>query len=164
MNDIRQLAMSCTVKKIGYRQSNAGNTVTFLLHPEDEPGKLARDHLGTMYGISLVEIDENDKAKPLLPQPAKKQPAPVSEPLPGRVAAVQRAGRLCHERGFQRFLIDRQIALWRLTSVSIPDDERAAETVRKYLRVKSRAEIKTNDEAFARWSELDAQYQAWFRS
>ena len=166
MNNVRQIALNCTAKKISYRQSKDGIVVSFLIHHAEMPDKLAIADLGTPYMLALVEIDENDKLVPQ--QPAKEQPAPSAELLAGRavagrVAAVQLAGILCNEVRFQTFMHERYLGLWRLTNYGLTDAERCSETVRKKLGVISRAEIKTDDNAYARWQELDAQYQAWLR-
>ena len=74
------------VKKIGLRQSNAGNTVTFLLHHSDPANDLVTADLGTNFMMFLVEIDDNDQ-----PAAHGKEPAPKSEPLTAPVAAVDLA-------------------------------------------------------------------------
>ena len=164
MNNVRQLSLSCTAKKISYRQTNAGLVVAFLIHHSEMPDALATADLGTPYMMALVEIDDNDQPATLRAAAQRKEPAPVSEPLPGRVAAVQRAGYLCKEPTFQTFLKEEFAGGWKLFDGRSADDyETAIKFVRWRCGVKSRAEIKTNDEAFARWSELDAHYQAWLR-
>lgn len=162
MNNVRQLSLSCTAKKISYRQSKDGIVVSFLVHHAEMPDKLAVADLGTSYMLALVEIDDNDQPKAA----QERALAPVPEPLPARVAAVQRAGYLCKDKRFQQFLKEEFAGGWKLfdgRSVTGMDEETAIKFVRWRCGVKSRSEIKDNTEAHARWQELDAAYQAWLR-
>ena len=164
MNNVRQIALNCTVKKIAYRQSKDGIVISFLVHHAELPDALAIADLGTPYMMALVEIDDNDQ-----PAAQRKEPAPKSEPLTAPVAAavdsgpiraVKRAGYLCKDKRFQAFLKQEFAGGWRLMKEP-NDDERAAEFVRWRCGVGSRRFIPGSPEAYARWQELDSGYQAW---
>jgi hypothetical protein len=167
MNNLRQLSISCTVKKIAFRQSKDGVVISFLLNPCELPEKLAFADLGTPYMMALVEIDDNDQP---ISQGAAQSPAPGPEPLTARAAAVdletravKRAGYLCKDKRFQTFLKEEfpgGLKLFRKPGGDDAEDATVA-FVRWRCGVQSRSEIKTNPDAYARWQELDGLYQAW---
>jgi hypothetical protein len=59
----RMVAMHCEVKKHGYRQTQDGVVVSFVLHPEEIPDNLATAPLGTRYTLALVELNDDDTPK-----------------------------------------------------------------------------------------------------
>jgi hypothetical protein len=59
----REAAVHCEAKKHGYRQTQDGIVVSFVLHPEEIPDALATASLGTRYMLALVEIGEDEKPK-----------------------------------------------------------------------------------------------------
>ena len=63
---------------------------------------------------------------------------------------AQRAGILCNERSFQMFL-------------DVPDADTAAEAVRRLCRIGSRADLDHDEEAAARFLNLESMYTATLR-
>lgn len=68
---------------------------------------------------------------------------------------AQQCGRLCNDRVFRRYLLERH----QLTDQS--DIERINTRVRHILAVQSRAELNTDPSALARWKNLLADFYAW---
>jgi hypothetical protein len=164
MNNLRQSSLSFTAKKYAYRQSRDGFLLTLLLNPAEDLDRIAVADLGTPYGVAMHEIDDNDQP---ISQGAANSLAPGSEPLTARVAAVQRSGWLCKDVRFQKFLKEEFAGGWKLFSGRADtgsDEHCAIQFVRWRCGVQSRAEIKTNDDAYTRWQELDAGYQAWLQT
>lgn len=71
---------------------------------------------------------------------------------------AQQAGIRCTEPAFQRFLREEFGS-----EAHGDDDEDAANFVRKYCGIGSRAGLNDNPKAAAKWVELDTQFQLWMR-
>src|SRR5690349_7596013 len=77
------------LRKIAYRQSaKDGLVITFAIHPDDMPPALAAAPIGSRFAAALVEIGDDEK-----PVEHRKQST-----------LVQRAGILCDNKLFQKFL------------------------------------------------------------
>lgn len=59
----RAAALHVEAKKHGYRQTQDGVVVSFVLHPQEIPDALATAALGTRYMLAMVEIGDNDEPK-----------------------------------------------------------------------------------------------------
>lgn len=68
---------------------------------------------------------------------------------------AQHCGRMCNDRVFRRFLMERH----QLTDQS--DAERVNTRVRHILAIQSRAELNTDPGALARWKNLLTDFYAW---
>jgi hypothetical protein len=184
-------AMHCEAKKHAYRQTQDGVVVSFVLHPNEVPDGLATAPLGSRYVLALVQIDENElpvKQKEA-PQPDQENPPstrpaalkPESEVMPNQHASpavdsrpepnpparakapinwrevqpAAQAAMQCDKPEFWAFL--REEHGYRNTRS--PDD--AADAVRHFCDVESRAELSTNHRKRVLWKQLDDQYQAW---
>lgn len=114
MHDIRTVALNCEAKKHGYRQTQDGVVVSFVLHPQEVPDALAVAPLGTRYILAMVEIGDDEKPKP----PAAKETAAEPQPTPNpnvpagakrpkswhEMLPAQQCGILCSEPSFLFFL------------------------------------------------------------
>lgn len=69
------------------------------------------------------------------------------------LAPAQQAGILCNERAFRLFLAEK-------FDMPIPDPDEAASVIRHHCKVKSRAEIKSDN---GDWSGLVLAYRLWQR-
>lgn len=94
--------------------------------------------------VALARIDPNAK-------PERKG---------GKLA--QRAGILCNEGGFQRFVAER---VAKMAGMSQPETIIAVEDIavfiRHYCGVTSRADLDHNEEAARDFLDLEAEYKAW---
>ena len=145
------------VVKHAYRQTQDGIVLSLVLHPNDVPSELAIAPLGTRYAMALVEITD-------------EKPLDQTEEKTEGEKAVQQAGILCQEEGFQGWLYNRWVGTWHDGKwhdsdviVGGTDSETAAEVVRGLCAVKSRAEFATNPEALARWKKLVGRYMEYQR-
>lgn len=141
MNDIRAAAINCEARKTAYRQTKEGVVVSFVIHPDEVPDALAVAPLGVRYMLAMVELADDET-------PVKREPAKRSY--------AQKAGILCGEPTFRRFLMEQFIAL------SDEPDE-AARAVRLFCGVKSRAHLVEGTPAGDKWRELESRYDAWRR-
>ena len=103
-------------QKHGFRQTQQGVVVSYLVDPVDMPDKLATDPLGTMYGAVLVEVDENDQPKTARSSTGSEHrnstpgvggsnpPAPAKRSFHD-MPRSQQAGMLCQDEAFKDWLM-----------------------------------------------------------
>lgn len=72
----------------------------------------------------------------------------------------EQAGIRCQDVAFHKFLYADHFQDW-FAQLPQTDSERAACAVRDMCGVKSRAELRTDDEAGMKWIELNRGYEAW---
>ena len=51
--------------KIALKQDRTGYVLTLTIHPDEIPNELLRDFVGTMYGIAMVRIEEDETSRKL---------------------------------------------------------------------------------------------------
>jgi hypothetical protein len=85
---------------------------------------------------------------------ARIDPNAAPERKGGKLA--QRAGILCNEGAFWQFLADGG-------DPPATNSEEAADAIREYCGVKSRAELDHNEEAARKFLDLEASYKAWLK-
>lgn len=182
--NIRENAVSVTAKKIAYRQSKDGMVISFVLHPQEVPDKLATDQIGTSYMLALVEIDDatgqpKGDSKPSdgdghpvdsdVSSEARRSQSPteggarkhVTNDKPStswhQLSPAQQAGILCGDESFQRFVSER----WSMTLEKSGGD--FAKVVRWLCDVDSRREILPGTNGAKAWTEIVESYRAWQR-
>lgn len=152
--NVRAQAISCTVKKTSYRQSKDGLVVSFLIHHAEMPPSLATAELGTPYLMALVEVDDNDQPKKPAPEFMPDEPIKPRVRVAADKRLAQRAGILCADPVFQRFLTEEQL-------IAQPSETLATVAVRQFCEVESRAELLPNTPAAERWDSLYGKFVAW---
>ena len=153
----------------GFRRTQDGVVISYVIHPNDVKAELATAALGTRYVIAFEEINDDETANesPVAqrseqaaynrqvegsnPSGATKQRTPFDQ-LPATMQAAMR----CADESFQRFVFD---VFWR-KGAAIPSEANAAQLVRDYCGVSSRKDLNFNEEASRLWLELEAKYQA----
>lgn len=100
---------------------------------------------GQRFMAVLVELNDDDTPKP----------AEVDKPKGGSLA--QSAGVICGTEEFQRFASERADT-W---DAGLPQQQNAAEFVRQFCRVNSRAELDHSPTAKQLFGQLMADYRAW---
>jgi hypothetical protein len=134
MVEIREAAYGFEAVKSALRQTKDGISITLVIHPSDVPRDLLNDHIGQRYMVGMGklseegEIIEGDGARE-----AKKM--------------LVSCAALCRDSDFQRWIEDNGYA-------GEASEEAVAAAVRGLLKVGSRAEIKTNEEAQKRYASL----------
>jgi hypothetical protein len=133
-------------------ESPTGRTVTFLL-PEDDgqhpfKGLKSGPSNGQRLALSVALIADDE----------------TQQPVEERKSFAQRAGILCNEGAFHRFLSERYLEEAVFGSASHEKvADAAAETIRIICRVPSRRDLIDGTPAGKRYLELDAEYAAWLR-
>ena len=129
-------------KKHAYRQTQDGVVISFVVHPNDVSPHLAAADLGTRYTMVLVEMNDNETAKP---------PQQTGHKLATRV------GIKCTEPTFRRFLWERGY----IEGNMLPTEDDATNAVRKICGVESRANIDGDPDAEAKCRALIGEYEEW---
>lgn len=166
-------AVHFEAKKHGYRQTQDGIVVSFVVHPNDICAELAVAPLGTQYVVALAPYTEGpprpvtsffeelstEQKEAVLAAPEPSPTPPVQEERERRpfhtLPRSTQAGMLCDDERFKEWL-------WPFTGdhrTNGPVDWPAYE-VRKRCRVRSRADLDTDNAAGKRWDELVATFRA----
>lgn len=146
----------------GFRRTQDGVVISYVIHPNDLSSEIALAPLGTRYMVAFAEIaddgTEAELARTHGPQPESpitmaKPNADKAEPLKERrpfasLPLSQQAAIRCQDNDFK---------LW----IGASNAEDAADKVRKYCGVGSRSEIITGTAAADIWLRLDGEYQAY---
>jgi len=134
MAEIKELAYGFEAIKYALRQNKEGVAITLVVNPNDIPRDLLNDDIGQRYMIGMGKISDGE------------------EIIEGDNAREARrllisCGALCRDSDFQRWIEDNGFAME-------ASEEAAAASVRGLLKVKSRSEIKTDEEALNRFKRL----------
>lgn len=127
--------------KVALKQDKTGYVLTLCMHPDEIPTSLLRDFVGARYQVVMVRLDEH------------QIPMEPKEDTDGE-RAVKIAGILCKEKRFWQYLHDD-------SQILTPTEKEATDWLREYLNVKSRAELKTNQEARNLLDEINKEYKSW---
>jgi hypothetical protein len=127
--------------KLAIKQDKEGYVLTLRMHPDEIPEELLRDFVGARYQCVMVRLNAVDK--PL-----------IREQEYAGDQYVSKAGALCRNPAFWQYLIDD------LQIMNALEDE-AAEWLRNYLGIQSRAELKTNEQARNRLNTIYEEFLKW---
>ncbi len=134
MAEIKELAYGFEAFKYALRQNKEGVAITLVVNPNDMPRDLLNDDIGQRYMVGMGKVSDGE------------------EIIEGDNAREARrllisCGALCRDSDFQRWIEDNGFAME-------ASEEAAAASVRGLLKVKSRSEIKTDEEALNRFKRL----------
>lgn len=131
MTNIKDASYGFEAVKSVLRQSKDGIVLSLVLHPSDVPTPLLSDPIGSRYMVGMVRMGDNEEII---------EPESVRE---GK-RMVTSAGALCRDSDFQKWMVDNGFS-------EEQTEEAAATNVKRLLKVKSRAELKENEDAQRRW-------------
>jgi hypothetical protein len=132
MTNVKDASYGFEAIKSVLRQSKDGIVLSLVIHPSDVPVPLLSDPIGSRYMVGMARVGDDEEII---------EPESVRE---GK-RMVTSCGALCRDSDFQRWLVDN----------GFTDDQTetaAAATVKRLLKVDSRAELKSNVDAQRRWS------------
>ena|SRR6185503_3475236 len=147
----------------GFRRTQDGVVVSYVVHPNDVSTELATAALGTRYMVAVAEIgdDERPKESALL-STADKAPEDVPPSSSGatkrkfsELPCSQQAGMRCGEQTFWEFLNDK----YPLACSGVAGD--AAAALRLVCDVESRTWFDTYPGKSDKWRMVEKQYQAY---
>lgn len=155
----------CEAKLHGFRRTQEGVVVSFVLHPHEVPQALALDPLGTRYILAFAGISDDETpvgAAEQARQDDPPQPKDLTRSLAARQRyresdemekARQRAVLLCKDARFQDWIEanDRH--------VFGADENLATAWLRQACGVRSRSEIATNEAAYRAFLAIETSYR-----
>lgn len=143
MNDIRDAALHFEAVKIALTQDRNGLVLKLAIHPEDVPKDMILSALGTRYMIAAVQLSDQDK-------PVKGKDKSEGE------RAVTIAGALCRNPRFVGWLYKKGYGADNTAAG-------AAEGLRQFLGINSRAELATDEVARDLFMTLRAEFEDEFK-
>lgn len=130
--------------KVSLRQNKDGYILTLNIHPDDIPEDLLRDFVGAHYQVVMVRLNGDN-------QPLDRQQEYAGD------RAIRIAGLLCRNEEFWKYLVEHN-------EILEEDEDQATEWLRIELGIKSRSELKTNQDARARLETIHAGFNQWKKS
>jgi hypothetical protein len=127
--------------KVAFKQDRTGYILTLNVHPDDMDESIMRDFVGARYQCVMVRLNSLDK--PL-----------IREQEYAGDQFVSKAGALCRNPDFWQFLHED-------LQILNGSEAEAAEWLRNYLGIHSRAELKTNESARERLNTIYQEFMAW---
>jgi len=135
----RDAAQNFEAVKTRLVHSKDGVLLTLAIQPADIPDGIMRAYVGTRFMCVLVELNDHDE--PVVPK----------DVVEGE-RAVQSAGMLARDPSFQKFLVRKRIAV-------DATESSAADGLRAYLGVNSRADLKSDHAARRLFEDLKAEFR-----
>lgn len=127
--------------KVSLRQNKDGFILTLNIHPDDIPEDLLRDFVGAHYQVVMVRLNGDN-------QPLDRQQEYSGD------RAIRIAGLLCRDPQFWKYLVEH-------TEILDNDEDQATEWLRNELGIKSRSELKTNQDARAKLETIHTGFNQW---
>jgi hypothetical protein len=127
--------------KVALKQDKTGYVLTLCMHPDEIPEELLRDFVGARYQVVMVRLNGDD-------QPTDRQNEFVGD------RATKIAGVLCRSPEFWNYLLDQRF-------IEHGSDVEATNWLRSQLGVRSRTELKTNQEARIRLDSIYMEFMKW---
>jgi len=131
MTNIKDASYGFEAVKSVLRQSKDGIVLSLVIHPSDIPIPLLSDPIGSRYMVGMARVGDDEEVI---------EPESVRE---GK-RMVTSCGALCRDSDFQKWLMDNGFS-------EEQTEEAAATSVKRLLKVESRAELKENEDAQRRW-------------
>ena len=148
MPDFKDMAISFEAVKTSISQSKTGIILRLAIHPEDMPVDLLKSWPGTRYGVAMVQLSDTDEPT-------------VSDKTLTAIRAIKSAAMLCREDKFYQFLRYKKVVPFR---VSVDEQVKlSTEFMRQHIGVKSRAEMKENEEALQKFLDLRDEFHEWYK-
>lgn len=129
------MALQFEARKVALKQDRTGYVLTLSLHPDEIPEELLRDFVGARYACALVRIQDDES------------PTPYNN-------RVQRAGMLCRDHDFQRFIAERLVG-------HPVDEDQAAAALCKQCGITSRSELNGNIKAHVMFDAIVHDFESW---
>ena len=123
------MPLNFEARKVALKQDRTGFVLTLSIHPDEIPEPLIRDFVGARYGVAMVRINDDE--------------TPIQ--YNGR---VQRAGMLCRDESFQRFL-------------GVRTEDEAAAKICQHCGIFSRSELNGNRQAQEAFDLMLIEFEQW---
>lgn len=128
-------ALQFEALKVALKQDATGYVLTIKIHPDEIPEELLRDFVGARYGVAMVRINDDET-----PMQVRNR--------------VQKAGMLCRENWFHKFLSENY-------DIDHPTEAKATRFLYDVCGIKSRTELNGNAQAQECFDNLVQEYEEW---
>jgi len=129
------MALQFEARKVALKQDRTGFILTLSLHPDEVPEEILRDFVGARYACAVVRIQDDES------------PTHYDN-------RVQKAGMLCRESWFHRFLDE----VYEMTNTT---ESKAIRFLHDICGISSRTELNGNKEAQKAFDDLVEEYEQW---
>lgn len=167
--------------KTQYRQTKEGMVISFVIHPNEDPGWLAKAPLGQRLQVAWAEIVDEQVSAGDVPTNAARADGPnTSRQIPpsaapagprpkrdwGERTPAERAGILCADPQFRMWVaagqlyVEEQWAWDNHVDLTNNPEEACANWLRKRCGVSSRAQLTTNPDAHAIFAKIERAFRA----
>jgi hypothetical protein len=150
-------AVNCEAKLHGFRKTQDGVVVSFVLHPAEAPPCLALDPLGQRYMLVLVPIGDDEH--PIEPQKVtqfpdrSRQAREHYQQSDAMEQARVRAAMLAKDERFRSWAFP--------MNTDSHTEKDVAEFIREACGIETRRMIATDDEAYRKFLALETEYKIW---
>ena len=127
--------------KVALKQDKTGYVLTLSLHPDEIPEELMRDYVGARYQVVMVRVGTDET-------PMNRDAEFEADNL------IRTAGILCRDPKFWKYL-------YQDDQIFEEEESMCTDWLRNYLNVKSRSELKTNNEARVLLKKILRKYNEW---
>ena len=128
-------ALQFEALKVALKQDATGYVLTIRIHPDEIPQELMRDFIGARYAIAMVRINDDESFTKVRNR-------------------VQKAGMLCRENWFHRFLEE-------VYDMEKANEGKAIRFIHDICSINSRTELNGNQEAQKVFDDLVEEYEQW---
>lgn len=152
MSRIRDIAQNCEAKLHGFRRTQDGVVVSFVVHPEQVPQALALDPLGSRYMLAFVAIGDDEQ--PLPPGQSKEPPISKSS-AHGKAryaSSTERKQALVRACAYAK---DARFRSW----LRVETEAGAVDAIRHACGIESRREIESDPRAYDAFIRLETDYK-----
>ena len=129
------MALQFEARKVALKQDRTGFVLTLAIHPDECPEEILRDFVGARYGCALVRIQDDESATQYNNR-------------------VQKAGMLCRENWFHKFLAENY-------GIAHATEAKATRFLYDVCGIKSRTELNGNAQAQECFDKLVQEYEEW---
>jgi uncharacterized protein YcgL (UPF0745 family) len=126
--------------KIAMKQDKTGYILTLNVHPDEVPEALLRDFVGARYQVVMVRLNGEER--------------PINRDAEYSRDAVRSAGILCRDPQFAQYLMD-------IGQIFEMTESAVIAWLKEELDIKSRAELKENQQAAQKLQFVLQEYRSW---
>ena len=128
--------------KISMNHTDDGLVLKMAVHPDDAPEKLLESFNGSRYMVAMVRINDDE--------------TPELDFIDNEIKRLKSScGALCRNRKFQEYIL-------KDTELDISEENTVC-VLKSELKIKSRAEFSTNEQARNQFIQIREDFQAWLK-
>jgi len=143
---------ACEALKMKLVQEPEGYVLLLRIKPEELPETVVLAPINARLAVAFSIIGDDEQLQPKPENKGKRQ----------QNSNVMRAGIICGDPMFQKFMQKKYGKAWH-GSIGRSLGDMAADAMRNILQIDSRRDLATDAEALKRYDKLMAEYEMWKR-